>query len=140
MNTLWHATWYTFSYLVFFYSMAIMASYLVLVWLSYREQKSKEKEVPDDETLKYMLKSSPLTPAVSVIAPAYNEHVNIITNAYSLLGLDYPSFEVIIVNDGSSSIWRKSRSVSNTRCRAHASLPFTSPKTNASPTSPSWAR
>ena len=65
MNTLWHATWYTFSYLVFFYSMAIMASYLVLVWLSYREQKRKEKEVPDDETLKYMLKSSPLTPAVS---------------------------------------------------------------------------
>ena len=102
MNTLWHATWYTFSYLVFFYSMAIMASYLVLVWLSYREQKRKEKEVPDDETLKYMLKSSPLTPAVSVIAPAYNEHVNIITNAYSLLGLDYPSFEVIIVNDGST--------------------------------------
>ena len=101
MNTLWHATWYTFSYLVFFYSMAIMASYLVLVWLSYREQKRKEKEVPDDETLKYMLKSSPLTPAVSVIAPAYNEHVNIITNAYSLLGLDYPSFEVISVNDGS---------------------------------------
>ena len=73
MNTLWHATWYTFSYLVFFYSMAIMASYLVLVWLSYREQKRKE-----------------------------NEHVNIITNAYSLLGLDYPSFEVIIVNDGST--------------------------------------
>lgn len=102
MNTIWQTTWYTFTYFVFFYSMAIMASYLVLVCLSYKAQKKKEIEIPDDETLKYMLKGSPLTPAVSVIAPAYNEQVNIVTNVHSLLNLDYPNFEVIIVNDGSS--------------------------------------
>ena len=102
MNTIWHTIWYFFSYVVFLYSMAIMASYLVLVFLSYKAQKKKEIEVPDDETIKYMLKGSPLAPAVSVIAPAYNEQVNIAINVHSLLNLDYPNYEVIIVNDGST--------------------------------------
>ena len=39
--------------------------------------------------------------AASVIAPAYNEEKTIIDNVDSMLGLDYPLFEVVIVNDGS---------------------------------------
>lgn len=48
-----------------------------------------------------MLVASPLTPGISVIAPAYNEGVTIIANVRSLLALNYPRFEVVIVNDGS---------------------------------------
>ena len=92
---------YIFNYLVFFYSMAIMSSYLWLVIQSYRAQNRLAAETPDDETMKYMLKGSPLVPTVSIIAPAYNEETNIIVNVESLLKIDYPSFEVIIVNDGS---------------------------------------
>ncbi len=44
---------------------------------------------------------SPLTPGISVVAPAYNEEKTIIVNVKSLLTLNYPLFEVIIVNDGS---------------------------------------
>ena len=44
---------------------------------------------------------SPLTPGISVIAGAYNEEVTIIDNVRSLLNLNYPRYEVIIVNDGS---------------------------------------
>lgn len=40
-------------------------------------------------------------PPISIVAPAYNEEVIIIDNAESLLSLDYPDFEVVIVNDGS---------------------------------------
>ncbi|MBO6096446.1 MAG: glycosyltransferase, partial [Bacteroidales bacterium] len=47
------------------------------------------------------LKSSPYTPGVSIVAPAYNEEKTVITNVKSLLSLDYPDFEVVIVNDGS---------------------------------------
>jgi len=39
---------------------------------------------------------------VSIIAPAFNEGLTIISNVKSLLSQEYPKFEVIIVNDGSS--------------------------------------
>lgn len=44
---------------------------------------------------------SAATPAVSVIAPAYNEEATIRESLRSLLLLHYPQFEVIVVNDGS---------------------------------------
>src|SRR5271166_3830152 len=44
---------------------------------------------------------APLTPSVSVIAPAFNEEKTIVDNIRALLSLYYNNFEVIIVNDGS---------------------------------------
>lgn len=38
---------------------------------------------------------------ISIIVPAYNEEVSIVTCIKNLLQLDYPSYEVILVNDGS---------------------------------------
>jgi len=40
-------------------------------------------------------------PSVSLIAPAYNEGKTIIINVYSLLSIQYPYYELTIVNDGS---------------------------------------
>lgn len=45
--------------------------------------------------------TSPVSPSVSIIAPAYNEGMTIVQNARSLLSLHYSKYEVIIVNDGS---------------------------------------
>jgi cellulose synthase/poly-beta-1,6-N-acetylglucosamine synthase-like glycosyltransferase len=39
---------------------------------------------------------------VSIIAPAFNEEVTIVANAKSLLSQEYPKYEVIIINDGST--------------------------------------
>ena len=39
--------------------------------------------------------------AVSIIAPAYNEELTITESLRSLLSVNYPDFEVIVVNDGS---------------------------------------
>ena len=44
---------------------------------------------------------APLTPSVSVIAPAFNEEKTIVDNIRALLSLYYNNFEVIVVNDGS---------------------------------------
>ncbi|HXU41877.1 MAG TPA: glycosyltransferase [Burkholderiales bacterium] len=38
---------------------------------------------------------------VSIVVPAYNEEAIIVTSVRSLLQLDYPELEVIVVNDGS---------------------------------------
>ena len=40
-------------------------------------------------------------PKVSIIVPAYNEEVNIVSTIMNLLQCDYPNFDVILVDDGS---------------------------------------
>lgn len=40
-------------------------------------------------------------PTVTLVAPAYNEAKTIVTNIYSLLSIQYPYLDVIVVNDGS---------------------------------------
>jgi cellulose synthase/poly-beta-1,6-N-acetylglucosamine synthase-like glycosyltransferase len=45
---------------------------------------------------------SPATPGISLICAAYNEAPSILDSVRSFLTVTYPSFEVIIVNDGST--------------------------------------
>ncbi len=45
---------------------------------------------------------APLTPSISVVAPAFNESKSIVENVRALLSLYYNNFEVIVVNDGST--------------------------------------
>jgi len=47
---------------------------------------------------------APLTPSISVIAPAFNEERTIVENIRALLSLYYNNYEVIIVNDGSNDL------------------------------------
>jgi cellulose synthase/poly-beta-1,6-N-acetylglucosamine synthase-like glycosyltransferase len=44
---------------------------------------------------------SPATPGISIVAPAYNEEASLAESVRSLLLLNYPLFEVVLVNDGS---------------------------------------
>jgi cellulose synthase/poly-beta-1,6-N-acetylglucosamine synthase-like glycosyltransferase len=46
--------------------------------------------------------SSPLVPAISVLAPAYNEEATIVASVRALLALHYPNLEVVVISDGSS--------------------------------------
>jgi cellulose synthase/poly-beta-1,6-N-acetylglucosamine synthase-like glycosyltransferase len=90
--------WYSGFILLFFF--AINTYYLVLTIAGFWRTLQVFKEVrrPDQRRLL----RSPLTPPVSVLAPAFNEEANVVDNVRSLLMLDYPLFEVILVNDGSS--------------------------------------
>ncbi len=90
--------WYSAFILLFFF--AINTYYLVLTVAGFWRTLRVFKEVrrPDQRRLL----RSPLTPPISVLAPAFNEEANVVDNVRSLLMLDYPLFEVILVNDGSS--------------------------------------
>jgi cellulose synthase/poly-beta-1,6-N-acetylglucosamine synthase-like glycosyltransferase len=83
--------------LVYFF--AINTYYFLLTVAGFRRtlRMVRELQRPDHRRLL----RSPLTPPVSVLAPAFNEEANVIDNVRSLLMLDYPLFEVILVNDGS---------------------------------------
>lgn len=48
-----------------------------------------------------VIMQSELTPAVSILAPAYNESATCVESINSLLKLNYPTAEVIFINDGS---------------------------------------
>ena len=43
-----------------------------------------------------------IAPSITIIAPAYNEGLTVVESVEALLALEYPAFEVIVVNDGSS--------------------------------------
>ena len=88
-----------YEYFIFFYATTLILSYMVLAVFSFiaiNKYKIYNTDIDDEELL-----NSHLAPGISVIAPAYNEEVTIIVNVKSLLTLNYPLFEVIIVNDGS---------------------------------------
>ena len=85
--------------LILAYAIFIMSSYLILAYLSARELKEylKKNSFVDYE----VLLSSEFAPALSLIAPAYNEGFTIKENVRSLLSLNYNNYQVIVVNDGS---------------------------------------
>ncbi len=89
-----------FNYFIMIYSGMLISSYIGMVLLAVRRHKNhytyhNEKYTIDE------LRNSPYTPGISIVAPAYNEEKTVITNVNSLLSLEYPDYEVIIVNDGS---------------------------------------
>jgi cellulose synthase/poly-beta-1,6-N-acetylglucosamine synthase-like glycosyltransferase len=45
---------------------------------------------------------SPLAPPISIIVPAYNEEAGIVDSVRSLLALDYPATEIVVLSDGST--------------------------------------
>ena len=90
-----------FNYFVFFYTSMLAISFIVFAFLSFISLK-RRKDYYVESYVRKIIKESPYTPGVSVIAPAYNEEKTIIDNVNSMLALEYPVFEVIIVNDGST--------------------------------------
>jgi len=58
------------------------------------KQKRKEKLAGEQTLQNY--------PPVSIIVPAFNEKVNAVSSLHNLLRCDYPFFDIIFVDDGSS--------------------------------------
>lgn len=88
------------SILVIIYMSFTALSYIVLFLLSFRKV-SREGKLDKKETLEDLAVSESTTP-VSIIVPAYNEEVGVVSTVRSLLTLQYPQFEVIVVDDGSN--------------------------------------
>lgn len=83
----------------FYYAICILGAYVVLAIISAQTLKrniNRSKITHYDAII-----SSPFSPLITVIAPAYNESMTIVENIKALLALYYPSFEIIVVNDGS---------------------------------------
>ncbi len=81
------------------YTISILSFYF---WLAVVSAKELLKNVRESKTTNFdALLSSSFAPVISLLAPAYNESLTIVDNIRALLGLYYPNFEIIVINDGS---------------------------------------
>ena len=88
-----------FKYLFLVYSVLVLSSYIMLAILSTKETIDYLRK---NSFVNYKdIASSKIAPSISIIAPAYNESLNIVENVRSLLSSHYVNYDVIIVNDGS---------------------------------------
>lgn len=90
----------TYETYIAYYSISYIVFYLVLAVLSWTAIKKYYKS--KYFLLKEILVKSNHTVGVSIVAPAFNEATTIVYNVKSLLFQEYPKFEVVIVNDGST--------------------------------------
>jgi cellulose synthase/poly-beta-1,6-N-acetylglucosamine synthase-like glycosyltransferase len=91
--------YYVFTYGMLLYSATLLAFYIFIGIYSIGETKKYLRK--NSFTDFNVLASSPQAPAVSILAPAYNEGVTIIENVRSLLSIHYNQLELIVINDGS---------------------------------------
>lgn len=84
---------------LFFYYLASNLVYLVLLIAALLSSRAHHQHLASLRLER--MKLSPLTPPITLIAPAHNEEASIIPSVRSLLCIDYPELEVVVVNDGS---------------------------------------
>ncbi|MGM0548860.1 MAG: glycosyltransferase [Bacillota bacterium] len=88
-----------FDYFAVVYFFLVNGTYL---FLNIKAYFSIKKYWSARETVEFenMFQSEFYKP-VSIIIPAYNEEVTIVENVISILALQYPEYELVVVNDGS---------------------------------------
>jgi cellulose synthase/poly-beta-1,6-N-acetylglucosamine synthase-like glycosyltransferase len=85
---------------LFWYYLASNLMYLVMLLIALKTSFAHQRRL-ESHRLNW-LKEAPLSPPITIIAPAHNEEGSIRVAVRNLLQLDYPQLEVIVVNDGSA--------------------------------------
>lgn len=89
-----------FAWFIAIYMVIVISFYSVIMVISFFQLR---KEYQLDRVQAFEDYSDEFyTKPVSIIVPAYNEEAGIIQSVRSLLSVNYPTFEVIVVNDGST--------------------------------------
>lgn len=81
------------------FTIVLFSGYTVMGYLATKHTLHYRRKNSFGDLSKVM--ASPLAPSITIIAPAYNEGMNIVENVRSLLSLNYVDYEVMVVNDGS---------------------------------------
>jgi cellulose synthase/poly-beta-1,6-N-acetylglucosamine synthase-like glycosyltransferase len=87
------------NHVLFYYYVVCNLAYLAMLLIALQTSAAHQRRLQSirlDWT-----KQSPLAPPITVLAPAHNEEKSISVAVRSLLDLDYPNLELIVINDGS---------------------------------------
>jgi cellulose synthase/poly-beta-1,6-N-acetylglucosamine synthase-like glycosyltransferase len=82
------------------YYVLVNAGYLLIHVLALFELRDSVRESEWDPPFRPF--DSPFYPGVAMVVPAYNEAATIVESVRSMLTLNYPDQEVVVVNDGST--------------------------------------
>ncbi len=88
------------SYIIIGYMIAASSIY-ILLFLVAGPKVNREKKLNRREQIEELSISKDTYP-ISVLVPAYNEEAGVVGTVRSLLGLNYPQYEIVVVNDGST--------------------------------------
>ncbi|HOI25260.1 MAG TPA: glycosyltransferase [Caldisericia bacterium] len=89
--------YYWYSLFIFVYFFVINAQYIILILISFQRLREYLRLSKTDFYV-----ATEYTPSISIIVPARNEEHTIVETVISLFRLDYPDFEIVVVNDGST--------------------------------------
>src|SRR5215831_12295646 len=84
---------------LFWYYLASNLAYLAMLIIALKTSAQHQRRL-ESHRLSWF-KDAPMTPPITIIAPAHNEEASIRVAIRNLLELDYPQLEIIVVNDGS---------------------------------------
>ncbi|MBB4090913.1 glycosyltransferase family 2 protein [Salinibacter ruber] len=88
------------TYLILGYFVVLNTGYVLLTaltyWAVFRYRRVLDIYSPEEAL------ASEVLPPVTLVAPAYNEEATCVSSTRAFLSTDYPNFEVLVVNDGSS--------------------------------------
>ncbi len=88
-----------FNYFVGFYYGVVSLLYTVLLSVAFIVILRHVHRIKYEPFKEYSV--SPETPSISILIPAFNEEKVVVRTIRSTLAVDYPLFEVIVINDGS---------------------------------------
>ncbi len=87
------------NYFITGYFVFINTAYVLMLLIAFRAIKKYSHHIQSLEMQKLFL--SPFAKPVSLLVPAYNEQATIVGSLKSILQLQYPAYEIILINDGS---------------------------------------
>jgi cellulose synthase/poly-beta-1,6-N-acetylglucosamine synthase-like glycosyltransferase len=87
------------NYSLFFYYLSGNLVYLLALIIALKTSAAHHRGI-ESFRLRWITES-PLAPPITLLVPAHNEEKSIRVSIRSLLELDYPELEVIVINDGS---------------------------------------
>ena len=82
-----------------YYIIGVNLVFIILLLLSVGEVSNQSK-FWKVKNLSFLFKKG-ILPSISILAPAYGEEATIIESMNSLLGLVYPDYQLVVINDGS---------------------------------------
>lgn len=88
------------NYFALFYLIMVQSMYFLQLIRATNSLKKYKQKLKYSDFKRYM-DSENMVP-ISIIVPAYNESATIVDNLKNLLTIDFPNYEIIMVNDGST--------------------------------------
>lgn len=91
---------HVFNYTVLAYFIILHTIYLATSLFAFRALRRYSLRLKTLDLTELITSSS--SPPITLLAPAYNEEATVVESVRSLLTLEYPEYEILVINDGST--------------------------------------